>query len=57
MTTVEPLFIASLKVKTTAAEGETPLAKFAGTVEPMVGAARADDRSHNVQVRNRIPRK
>jgi hypothetical protein len=31
--------IGSLKVKTTAAEGETPLAKFAGSVDRMVGCA------------------
>ena len=32
-------FIASLKVKTTAADGETPLAPLNGTVETMVGTA------------------
>ena len=33
--------IASLKVKTTAAEGETHVAKFAGTLETSVGCAKA----------------
>ena len=40
-TEVLAVSIGSLKVKTTALEVETPLARFAGTVERMVGWARA----------------
>ena len=45
---VRLVFIGSLKTKTTAAEGETPLA---GGGEVMVGSALADDSCMSAQVR------
>src|SRR5579863_5334892 len=44
VTIVAEVSIAWLKVKTTAAEGETPVAKSPGTVETMVGCAAAGKR-------------
>jgi hypothetical protein len=38
-TSVKSVFIGSLKVNTTGAEGETPVALFAGTLETRVGSA------------------
>jgi hypothetical protein len=49
--------MASLKVKTTGAEGETPVAKFGGTVEIMVGSACAGTGPSRENIRAKTARR
>ena len=53
--TVAVVFMAWLKVKTTGAVGETPLAMFAGTVETTVGCAGDNPTAASKTTSARIP--